>query len=172
MTALNNMKSSNDLPDITTFPSFQSFAPDGKTIRDPDPSACVVSEFVFSKTRWANFPDKSGRHFIGQSPIKGEESQSATLPDWTLSDILSENIENWSCHFCGKKGDSCIGAECVQAFRQNSQNALESLEIQHTDEPQYGVYCKGNTLIPAGSILGEYIGEVSVRKGPCTLDIF
>lgn len=163
------MESSNDLPDVTSLPSFQSFSSDGKTIRDPAPSACVVSEFVFSKSRWATFPDKSGRHSILESPTKGETSQSAAL-DWTLPDILSENIEKWSCNFCGKRGDSCLGAECVQAFQQNSQDALESLEIQHTDELQYGVYCKGDKFIPEGSILGEYIGEVSLENGPRTLD--
>lgn len=165
MTVLYTLEHSNDLPDVTTFASFQSFSYDGKTIRDPAPSACVVSEFVFSKTRWATFPSTSGKQSIGQSPAKGAKSHSDP-PNWTIAEILSENIQNWPCALCGKKGEDCLGDECIQGFRQNSQNALESLEIRHGDDEQYGVYCKGDAFIPAGSILGEYIGEVSLMEEP------
>lgn len=151
------METSRDLPDVTTFASFQSLSHDGKTIRDPAPSACVAPEFVFSKSRWATFPNGSATQINGQSPIKGQTSP----PNWTLAEILSENIHDWPCALCGKKGENCLGDECIPGFRQNSQDALESLEIRHGDEAQYGVYCKGDAFIPAGSILGEYIGEVS-----------
>lgn len=83
---------------------------------------------------------------------------------WTLERILSESIQDWQCLICGEKGDKCLGVPCVQDFRLNSQNALGSLEIRDTGKTQYGVYCKGarDQYIPAGSILGEYIGEVSL----------
>lgn len=168
MTALHTLEPSNSLPDVTTFPSFQSFSHDGKTIQDPCPSACVISEFVFSKSRWASFPNNSGTQLIDQSSNKGEMSPSGP-PNWTLAEILSENIQNWSCALCGKKGENCLGDECFQGFRQNSQDALESLEIGHGGDEQYGVYCKGDAFIPAGSILGEYIGEVSLMEEPSSL---
>lgn len=162
MTALHKpeRQPSTDLPDVATFASFQSLSRDGKTIRDPAPSACVVSDFIFSKSRWATFPNRSGTQLIGESATMGETSRSEPS-NWTLAEILSENIRNWPCALCGKKGESCLGNECVQRFRQNSQDAVESLEIRHGDDAQHGVYCKGDGFIPAGSILGEYIGEVS-----------
>lgn len=159
MTAPNNPQP-DDLPDVGTFASFQSLTADGITVRDLANGACVVPEFVFSQMRWANSLDRSTRQVVTLPSPEGTVTHRQP-PAWTLEGILAQSIQDWSCVHCGNRGNDCLGAQCVQDFRQNSQNVLDCLEIRDTGEMQYGVYCKGDTIIPAGTILGEYIGEVS-----------
>lgn len=144
----------DDLPDVGTLPPFQSLVSDGTDAEDFASGAYVVTDFVLSQKRWGStFP-----------PLTIDAAGRPQTGSWTLERVLSNSIQDWSCIRCGNKGDKCLGAQCVQDFRQNSQNVLDSLEIRNAGKMNFGVFCKDDNSIPAGSILGEYIGEVRLRK--------
>lgn len=130
---------------------FEYLAADGTatTATSKNP-ARIIADYI-----WA--PNTAGRRATGKGPTQG-----------TIASLSADNIGEWRCIHCKDQGDRCKGQECVDTFRANAADVLESLELRAEPDPAlgFGVHCKrAAATIPAGSILGEYLGEVSLVQG-------
>lgn len=134
-------------PDGITATPFEYFAADGITKATSTSKAQNISDYVYKV-------DLDGKRRKGNSP---------------KTNSLGKNIGEWKCILCKQQGNRCLREECVDAFQANSANVWESLVLKQ--EPSgpalgFGVHVKQRAkIIPAGSILGEYLGEVSLVEG-------
>lgn len=141
-----------DLGGFQAIANFPVFDVDSVTPIELANPAYVITDYIHSPEKWAKTQNAVSRTIVGP---------------WDRRHILAQNIRDWRCVICYDKEPSCFGYECVVAFQKNSEDALNSLEIRAGEDPllEVGVYCKKDAqIIPAGSILGEFLGEVSSSR--------
>lgn len=102
-----------------------------------DPQARKITEYVVDPAKWHNLPaDK-------------------TTPD----SILSQDIGTRTCGICGLGGVACPGKACVESFRARvSAYGDQVTEVRSAGAMGKGVFATQD--IPAGTWLGEYLGEI------------
>lgn len=145
------LPAARDLVGIDELTDFQYSAEDGTATESLFAAPThIIPDYIYSPARWASC----------QTPV-----ERATNP-WTLDSILARNIAPWSCIICSGSGMACVGDPCLRDWRTNAQQVTDCLEIKIDPDLQardFGVYLKaGEQTIPAGSIMGEWLGEVSL----------